>query len=33
MDLYGEMLMKENIEFIKENGTKAFIKIFQHNYL
>ena len=28
IDVYGEPLLKENIEFFKENGNKAFIKIF-----
>ena len=28
IDVYGEPLLKENIEFVKENGSKAFIKIF-----
>lgn len=28
LDLYGEPLLKENIEFIKEDGAKVFIKIF-----
>ena len=28
LDLYGEPLLKENIEFIKEDGTKVYIKIF-----
>ena len=28
IDVYGEPLLKENIEFVKENGNKAFIKIF-----
>ena len=29
LDLYGEPLLKENIEFIKEDGAKVFIKIFE----
>ena len=28
IDVYGEPLLKENIEFIKEDGAKVFIKIF-----
>lgn len=31
LELYGEPLLKENFEFYKEDGTKAFIKKFQLN--